>query len=289
MAETTAAPPQPAFDADVLRLAARAYERDRYLTALLAPRSCRGDLIALAAFAGEIARIPSFVDEPMMGEIRLQWWRDALTRPIDERIGHPIADAVRNSAARHAIPIADLEAVIDAHAERLDDTPPADDAALLAFLDHTEGTQLRLAWRVLSGDRAAAPSPILITAGRAYGIARLLLELPAQLAEGRTLIPESRLAAYHITLDALRSGTAGLAAAALLATLAADARRDLVTVRASYRQAPWPLRNALLPTALIEPYLKALERAGDDPRHIADVAPLTRVWRLWAARRLGRI
>ena len=38
---------------DVVRLGARAFERDRYLAALLAPHGVRDDLIALAAFAGE--------------------------------------------------------------------------------------------------------------------------------------------------------------------------------------------------------------------------------------------
>ena len=118
MAQTTAAPP-PASAADVVRLAARAYEHDRYLSALLAPPAARDDLIALAAFAGEIARIPSFVDEPMMGLIRLQWWRDALFMPQAERTGHPIADAIRDTGARRCLPAADLEALIDAHALRL--------------------------------------------------------------------------------------------------------------------------------------------------------------------------
>ena len=61
---------------DVIRLAARAYERDRYLAALLSPAARRDDLLVLAAFAGDVGRIASSVSEPMMGAIRLQWWRD---------------------------------------------------------------------------------------------------------------------------------------------------------------------------------------------------------------------
>ena len=64
---------------DPVIASARSGEPDRYLAALLAPPAARADLLALAAFASELARVPSLVTrEPTMGEIRLQWWRDAL-------------------------------------------------------------------------------------------------------------------------------------------------------------------------------------------------------------------
>ena len=85
----------PQAGTDVVRTAARAFERDRYLAALLSPRGVREDLLALAAFAGELARIPAFVSEPMVGEIRLQWWRDAIRAGLKdgsgEGGGHPIS------------------------------------------------------------------------------------------------------------------------------------------------------------------------------------------------------
>lgn len=55
-----------------VRDTARTYAPDRYLAALLAPKSYRDDLIILAAFLGEMERIPKIVREPALGEIRLQ-------------------------------------------------------------------------------------------------------------------------------------------------------------------------------------------------------------------------
>ena len=99
---STAAPPR--LDAgEVVRIAARAFERDRYLAALLAPRTLRDDLIAIAAFAGEIGRIPTMVSEPMIGRIRLQWWRDVIDAG-DRATGNPVADALNTSTARHTLP-----------------------------------------------------------------------------------------------------------------------------------------------------------------------------------------
>ena len=112
----------------VVRSAARAFERDRYLSALLAPAAARDDLIALAAFAGELARIPATVSEPMIGEIRLQWWRDTLEAAGTDgapAAGHPIADALVRAARRHGIATADLQALVAAQPDR--DTRSADE------------------------------------------------------------------------------------------------------------------------------------------------------------------
>ena len=76
----------------------RAADRDRYISALLAPADRRLDLMTLYAFDAELARIATTVSEPLLGEIRLQWWRDALAPLLTdagraathlERTGHP--------------------------------------------------------------------------------------------------------------------------------------------------------------------------------------------------------
>lgn len=50
---------------------------DRYYVSLFAPDRVRRHLWALLAFNAEVAKIPSLVSEPMLAEIRLQWWREA--------------------------------------------------------------------------------------------------------------------------------------------------------------------------------------------------------------------
>ena len=76
MTDDAPSPRPPSRD---VRDAARAYDRDRYLSALLAPSRARDDLVVLAAYLGEIQRVPLMIREALAGEIRLQWWRDALS------------------------------------------------------------------------------------------------------------------------------------------------------------------------------------------------------------------
>src|SRR5438552_16844209 len=56
----------------------RRHDHDRYLSALFAPEPARAGLFALYAFNVEVAKTREVVREPILGSIRLQWWRDAL-------------------------------------------------------------------------------------------------------------------------------------------------------------------------------------------------------------------
>ena len=278
---------------DVARIAARAHERDRYLSALLAPRAAREDLIALAAFAGEVARIPPMVSEPMMGEIRLQWWRDTLNLPPGVDSGHPVADRLRAAVTRRNLPAGLLAGFIDAHRVALYNDLLPDEPALHAYLARTEGALFELALRIL-GRHDATAHAVSGAAGLAYGLARTLTELPALLSQGRTLIPESRLALAGLSLAELTApstpdGTA-TRVAALIREIIRDARRALAEVRRLAARLNRAQRVAILPVALVEPYLRSLEGSVQDPLRITPVlTPLQRIWPLWRAYWSGRL
>ena len=242
----------------VVRDTARAGDLDRYLAALLAPRAVRRDLIALTAFLGEVARIPSAVREPMMGEIRLQWWRDALeSARKGNATGSPVADALADTMARHRLPLDLLVAPIDARARDLDPGQPAEDVS--DYLRATEAAAFRLSARVLGVEETPAVADLIAASAQAYGRARL----------------------------ASVSRPAGEGAGA---ELPQEARAWLVEARALLPGAPAAVFPAILPVALVEPYLAALEGAGpDNTGEGAGIAPLTRVWRLWWAKTLRRI
>ena len=67
----------------------RRHDRDRFLTALFAPAERREDLLALYAFNYEIAKTREVVSEPVLGQIRLQWWRETIDADLWRRLGAP--------------------------------------------------------------------------------------------------------------------------------------------------------------------------------------------------------
>lgn len=277
-------------DRAAVREAARAHAFDHYLSALLARRRVRDDLVALAAFAGEVARIPLAISEPMMGEIRLQWWRDALGAPESARTGNPVADAMNDVVRRHHLSRDVLMSVVDARASDLYADPLPDAESRTAYLAAAHGGPLRLAARVLGFDPERGFEPLFTAASEAYGLTMALMALPAYLAHGRLPPPLTRLPDLDMTSDALDPATLRPLIVAALPSLTGEVRARLAKARQLSRAAPRDMMTALLPLALVEPYLRALEDAGHDPlRDLADISPLQRVWRLWLAHHRGRI
>jgi phytoene synthase len=257
-----------------VRAAARDLDRDRYLAALLAPPRARAGLMLIAAFHGEIARIPASVREAAMGEIRLQWWRDALAAPssAEDVTGAPLADAARRAIVQQHLDARELLAIIDAYGELLLKGSLADADAVAAFADASQGAAFRLAAAALGAGGADA-GPLLAAAAQAYGRVQLVRALPALLARGRNPFPEQPALSWEAQMKPL-----------LFA-----ARTSLAEVRRLMPLAAATMRAAILPVALVEPYLAALEKLGPDvASQPATISPLTRVWRLYTANRRGR-
>lgn len=253
-----------------VRESARSGEPDRYLAALLAPRIVRGDMAALAAFSAELGRIVQIVSEPMVGEIRLQWWRDALeTMAQGDSAAHPVADAVGGAMRRHRLPVTLLQNLIDARSIELGIEPAAGED-VGAYLDAAEGTLIRLGLRVLGLQDRPDLDATVSAAARAYGIARR---------------PGALLLALHTPEAGAQAGEAPGA----LARLREEARTALATVRARLRTREPASLPAFLPLVMVEPYLRAQERMTDALHDVVDVAPLTRVSRIWWANMRGRI
>src|SRR5579859_3032419 len=93
----------------------RRADPDRYFASLFAPAEARPYLFALYAFNHELARIGETVREPMMGQIRLQWWREAIE---GARLGRPrrhdAVEALAELFRRHDVPAAPFDAMLAA-------------------------------------------------------------------------------------------------------------------------------------------------------------------------------
>lgn len=70
------------------------HDYERYLTTLFMPMEKRPPLWALYAFNVEISKTRQVVSQATLGLIRLQWWRDTITRLYD---GHTDAHQVLTS------------------------------------------------------------------------------------------------------------------------------------------------------------------------------------------------
>jgi phytoene/squalene synthetase len=87
-----------------------------YVMTLLAPPSKRPALFALYAFRLELAKIRHLVTEPMMGLIRMEWWRETIAKLYrGEVLRHEVVaalnDVIKNTGWREQ----DFMELIDAY------------------------------------------------------------------------------------------------------------------------------------------------------------------------------
>ncbi|MEI9964804.1 MAG: squalene/phytoene synthase family protein [Caulobacteraceae bacterium] len=159
----------------------RRTDPDRWLASrFVADPAARADLIALYAFNHELARAAEVASQPLIGEMRLAWWREALEEVVEGRPvrRHPVAQAMAEAIPRRALPREALEALVDARLRDLDPWPLGPDEAM-PYVDATAGRLMALAARILS---PGADPHDLAEAARAWGLsglARLGGRLPA--------------------------------------------------------------------------------------------------------------
>lgn len=280
---------------ETVRAAAREGEPDRYLAALLAPASARSGLVALAAFASEVTRIGSQVREPMMGEIRLQWWRDALPALAKgDRTGNPVGDALGDAMQHYGLSPEPLETYLDGRGEELARDFPMDDDAVESHLILTEGSLFSLGFAVMTKAKPDASVESLVrSAAIAYGLARGLGRLPLSLRHGGPVISAARLQQAGLTPVTLAqepvAEDTAIAVENIARGLEVRAREALDSARQKFRLLGSPAVAAFLPLAMVEPYFSAQNRSGYRRiEAIADVTPLARAWRLWRASRRRR-
>jgi len=255
---------------------------DRWLTTLFAPDSRRGGLLALYAFQLEIARTAEQVSEPMLGHIRLQWWRETLE---GVRAGtprrHPVAEGLAAAGAA-TWPEADFSQLINARERDLDPSPFPDMTGLLEYVDGTNAPLMRLAALALGSVLDAETSRY---AGQAYGLIGLLRAVPFHAAQNRVMMPLDLLGRQGLAPEQLLRESPDGRAFAVFSEVGAEARRLLVMARRRpVQRAALP---ALLPLTLAELQLARLELAGFDPAsRLPPVSPLRQHMRLvWAGLR----
>ena len=240
----------------------RRHDRDRFVTALFAPADRREALFALYAFNSEIARIRESVSEPLLGEMRLQWWRDALEMIYagGDR-AHPVFRGLAAAIHAHKLTRAPFDRLIDARAADLVNGPPDTLATLEAYAAGTASTLIESALEVL-GARSEAAKQAAYHAGIGWALTGLLRAVPFHASAGRIFLPKELLSAEGVDDEAVSEGKPLPGLARVAETVGAVAVRHLSMARDMRHRIPRQARTTLLTTALAETYLRRLARAG---------------------------
>jgi phytoene/squalene synthetase len=209
---------------------------DRFRATMAAPVAARSVLFPLYAFNIEVSRAPWVTDEPIIAEMRLQFWRDVIEElaqgrpPRAHEVAKLLAEAVPQSV------IGALDALVAARRWDIYREPFADRAAFDAYLVDTAATLVCVAGRALGAPKAA--EAVLRDAGWAFGLANYLRAIPALAAAGRLPLLDGRpeaiadLAVEGLARLARARGARGVVPRTAIAALFAGFRAE-ATLRAA--------------------------------------------------------
>lgn len=261
---------------------------DRFLATLFAPADKRPHILALYAFSLEVARVRDAVREALAGELRLQWWRDALQgeAPGDVK-GNPVAAALDETIVRFRLPRQALVDLIDARLFDLYDDPMPSLTDLEGYCGETASALIRLASLILSPDDPG-PADAAGHAGVAYATTGLLRSFPWHARRGQVYMPTSVLKPHGVDRADIVGGCPSVGLLAALRDMRGVARAHLERARALNGVIPVQAKAAFLPVALAPAYLDAMERRDYDPfTTVVDIPQWRKHWILWRAARRG--
>ena len=209
---------------------------DRLAMALLAPAAARSRLVTLYALNAELARTALSARDPMVAEIRVQWWVDRLQASADG--APPPHELLTPLWAAWGPEAAGMTGLAEARRHDAAREPFTDPLEVVAYADATGGALMQLAARA-----AGAEGPAVLAQGRAAALTAWLRARPA--------------------LQALGLGLARPDAAALRA-LADSAARAFAVARAARREVPAAAAPVLFAGAAPRAVLAAAQE-GRDP------------------------
>lgn len=200
----------------------RSGDYKRFLAIQLAPKDKRAALYALTAFHCEIAAIADKVSEPMIGHIRLAWWREAVkemvsgAKPRHHQVTLALAPVLTDAPEL----LDALNAMLDARGAELEHAGFADEAAWQAHADGAVGT-LHRAWAwVLDADAAQRQQDAIVQQARICAMIAALRAIPHMATRGTMRLPPQALATHALSSLAPSTALNSMVLSALMTILA---------------------------------------------------------------------
>ncbi len=271
---------------DTLSMIIKHHDRDRYLLAQFLPPAERQAFLVLVAFNMELAQIREKVSEPMLGRIRLQWWREALDDLMQGTLRqHDVLEALAPIITHYTLSLTYIHRMIDARELDIEESPPATIKELERYLDGTAGALMRLAMEV-TGEASAPALEAGSHAGQAWGYVGLLRALPYHAQQGKIFIPQEILEQYGLNPLSNDHTMHHEAVEGIATWMLEKAQYHLAESDKKSANISKMARNLLLSNIMVADYVSRLQKgsAKTQPEQITGPSPWTMVKMLWKHR-----
>lgn len=258
----------------------RELEGDRYAASLVLPAGQRAAIQSIFAFSAEVAAIRERVSEPAPGEIRLQWWVDAI-----EGKGHgavasnPVAGALLETLQQYALPAGPLIRLLAARRFDLYHDAMPDIGQFEGYAGETVSVLYQYAAMILAGGPAEAAADAAGHLGVAQALAGHLRAFGYNAARGQLFLPLSIFTAHGVREADIHAGLASAGLTAALGQITELARDHAGKARTAIDKLDSNLKPAFASLALVDADLRMIHSVADAPFAAPRMpAPFGRLW-----------
>jgi len=262
-------------------------DRDRYFATLLLREPERAAIQSLYAFNADVASIRDRAHEPTAGEIRLQWWADAL-----KGVGHgnvrqnPLAGALLDAIDRYSLPSGPLLRLVAARRFDLYQDAMPDVASFEGYAGETVSVLYQLAAMILNGGTEIETGDAAGHLGVAHALTGHLRAFGYSASQGRIFLPMNVFAANGVTDGEILAGQESQGLMAALGQINDLADEHLAKAEAAITGLPKPLRPAFASAAILRAQLRRIGATRTPFAPTADLADWRKIAMMgwWALR-----
>lgn len=268
----------------------RELDRDRYATSLVVPTEHRAAVQSVFAFSAEIAAVRERVSEPGPGEIRLQWWVDAIEGNGHGAIANnPVTDALLRTLETYQLPSGPLLRLLAARRFDLYNDPMPDIGQFEGYAGETVSVLYQYAAMILAGGPAEAAAEAAGHLGVAQALVGHLRAFGYNAARGQLFLPLSIFKAHGVREADIHGGIDSDQLQAALAQVRDLARAHADKAKAAIDQLDSALKPAFSGIALVEADMKTGARVENPFAGRAAPPAFMRLWAvIWWMLRNGR-
>ncbi|KIO27028.1 hypothetical protein M407DRAFT_195197 [Tulasnella calospora MUT 4182] len=248
----------------------RKHDYDSFLTSYFYPRRTHDAYFALRAFNVELALVREAVSQPMIGKMRMQFWRDAVKSiQQDKPPHHPIAVALHRASKEFKLPAYHLNRIIDARDQDLvAPTHPTVDS-VATYAESTSSTMLYLVLSMLNLSSSDTLAHAASHIGVASSFATLLRALPFHASQRRMVIPVDLTSKNGVREEEVyRSGGHAEGISDAVFDFATVANDHLLTARQLFKESGEKVPAEAMPVFLsavpVASFLEQLEKVNFD-------------------------
>ena len=250
------------------------YDYDRFLITLFAQADLREDLFALYAFNHEVAKIREAVSEPMLGEIRLQWWREAIEGIIEQKPrNHEVVLPLNDTFHKHELSSEIFIKVIDARSADIYGENPKTIEDFEEYLGATSGNLMKIAAHIC-GERDEEVLSLAYDLGLVWGLIGTMRAIRYHISLGKLSLPQDLMDEFGVTKRDIMGMESGENIKNLIQALSVSAQNHLDQIKADKKLLSKHVKPIFLLSSLSRSYLAMIKKADYDPFSINEKASM---------------